>query len=143
VTRITTVLAVVAGALLVPSAASATPFPAVFGPPLPKYDAPALTRPTQTAVGDFDQDGGNDVLSGLAGDDCLSGGRGKDRLSGGPGNDTLSGGPGKNSYSGGPGNDRINARNHVNEKVRCGPGKDRARVDPGDRMFGCERVRRR
>ncbi|HEX6653803.1 MAG TPA: FG-GAP-like repeat-containing protein [Thermoleophilaceae bacterium] len=86
---------------------------------------------------------GNDVLSGLAGDDCLSGGPGRDRLSGGPGNDTLSGGPGTNRYSGGSGKDRINARNHVNEKIRCGPGKDRARVDPGDKTFGCERVRRR
>jgi hypothetical protein len=85
---------------------------------------------------------GNDVLTGLQGDDCLSGGRGKDRLSGGPGNDTLSGGPGKNRYSGGPGKDRINARNRVRETVRCGPGKDRARVDAGDRTVGCERVRR-
>lgn len=86
--------------------------------------------------------GGNDVLTGLAGDDCLSGGRGEDRLSGGPGNDTLSGGLGKNRYSGGSGKDRINARNRVSERVNCGPGKDRARVDAGDRTVGCERVRR-
>ena len=86
--------------------------------------------------------GGNDVLIGHAGDDCLSGGRGKDLLLGGPGNDTLSGGPGKNRYSGGSGNDRVNARNRVRETVKCGPGKDRARVDAGDRTVGCERVRR-
>lgn len=109
----------------------------------PKAGTRRGDRLTGTVAGDaLTGLGGNDVLSGLAGDDCLSGGRGKDRLSAGSGNDTLSGGPGKNRYSGGPGKDRINARNHVNEKVRCGPGKDRARVDSGDRTFGCERVRR-
>ena len=108
----------------------------------------AGTRRADTLIGTIAGDrltglGGNDRLSGVAGDDCLSGGRGKDTLSGGPGNDTLSGGPGKNRYSGGPGTDRINARNRVRETVKCGPGKDRARVDKSDRTVGCETVRRR
>jgi hypothetical protein len=110
----------------------------------PKAGTRRADRLTGTVAGDaLTGLGGNDVLSGLRGDDCLSGGRGNDRLSGGPGKDTLSGGPGKNRYSGGSGNDRINARNRVSEEVTCGPGKDRARVDPGDRTVGCERVRRR
>jgi hypothetical protein len=62
VTRITTVLAVVSGALLIPSVASATPFPAVFGPPLERY-MQDMSRPTQTAVGDFDQDGKLDMAA--------------------------------------------------------------------------------
>ena len=109
----------------------------------PKGGTRRADRLTGTIAGDSLKGlGGNDVLTGLAGDDCLSGGRGRDRLSGGPGNDTLSGGPGKNRYSGGSGKDRINARNRVSERVNCGPGKDRARVDAGDRTVGCERVRR-
>ena len=87
---------------------------------------------------------GNDVLSGLAGDDCLSGGRGKGpALTGWTGERRARpAGRGRTATRAARGKDRINARNHVNEKVRCGPGKDRARVDPGDRTFGCERVRR-
>jgi Ca2+-binding RTX toxin-like protein len=85
---------------------------------------------------------GNDRLSGGSGNDRLSGGRGKDRLKGGGGNDALVGGPRTNRYSGGRGRDRINARNRVAETIRCGPGRDRAKVDAADRTIGCERVRR-
>jgi Thrombospondin type 3 repeat/RTX calcium-binding nonapeptide repeat (4 copies)/FG-GAP-like repeat/Bacterial TSP3 repeat len=83
---------------------------------------------------------GNDRLSGGDGDDTLKGGRGRDRLSGGNGNDALVGGPGRNRYSGGSGRDRISARNTVAETIRCGRGRDRARVDAADTTIGCERV---
>jgi Ca2+-binding RTX toxin-like protein len=63
-------------------------------------------------------------------------------MKGGRGNDALVGGPGKNRYAGGSGRDRINARNRVAETVRCGAGRDRARVDAADHTIGCERVRR-
>ena len=67
---------------------------------------------------------GHDCLIGQGGDDRLSGQEGFDRLTGGAGRDLLEGGPGANAYDAGPGRDRVLARNHRAETVRCGPGKD-------------------
>jgi hypothetical protein len=113
--------------------------------------------------------GGNDVMTSYAGDDCLSGGDGSDRLvagdgkdslkgdngndrlygqggndslSGGAGDDGINGGTGTNRYYGRSGNDRIYANNGVAERVDCGSGVDRAKVDESDTVVGCERVRR-
>jgi hypothetical protein len=87
--------------------------------------------------------GGNDRLFGGAGNDRLSGQAGRDSLDGGRGNDTLTGGSGVNSYSGGAGNDTVNARNRKRDTVNCGAGRrDRATVDKGDRVRGCEKVTR-
>lgn len=95
--------------------------------------------------------GGGDRIRGAGGHDCLLGGRGNDkllgeagddRLTGGSGNDVLTGGSGTNGYDAGRGNDLVIAANGRRETVRCGPGKDRARVDRSDRAFGCERVTR-
>ncbi|MDQ4048584.1 MAG: choice-of-anchor D domain-containing protein, partial [Actinomycetota bacterium] len=97
-------------------------------------------------------DRGNDVASGGQGNDRLTGGGGKDRLNGdsgndilagGSGNDRLTGGKGRNRYSAGSGRDAVNARNRRRERVDCGPGRDRARVDRSDRVRRCERVTRR
>jgi Ca2+-binding RTX toxin-like protein len=78
--------------------------------------------------------GGNDVLVGLAGDDCLSGGAG---------NDTLRGDAGLDRFDGGAGNDAINSRDGRRETVTCGTGRqDRVTADRGDRLIGCEIVRR-
>ena len=87
----------------------------------------------------------SDKLYGKAGNDKLSGKDGNDVLSGSSGNDMLNGGTGKNRYSGGSGNDVISAANgRRNERVDCGSGsKDRATVDRGDRVKGCERVKRK
>ena len=95
--------------------------------------------------------GANDRLKGRGGNDCLIGGPGSDRLLGGPGLDRLTGGPGRdrlfgnggrNAYDAGPGKDFVDAVNGRAETVRCGAGRDRARVDVKDRVRGCERVRR-
>ena len=86
--------------------------------------------------------GGNDVLSGGAGNDRLSGGPGDDRLAGGDGEDMLVGGSGHNSYDAGAGADDVHARNGRRETIDCGPGRDIARIDRGDRVRRCERVRR-
>jgi hypothetical protein len=101
-----------------------------------------------------------DVLSGGPGDDRLSGGFGSDRLFGDDGNDVLKGGtrndvlfggpgddqllpgPGADRVSAGAGNDVVNARDGVRERIDCGPGSDRARVDRRDRVSGCEQVAR-
>ena len=73
--------------------------------------------------------GGRDVLHGLAGGDCLSGGHGADRLDGGPDGDHLKGGRGR---------DHVDAKDGDRDVVRCGPGRDRARVDRKDQVRGCE-----
>jgi hypothetical protein len=61
-------------------------------------------------------------------------------LTGGRGDDRLSGGSGVNAYDAGPGADCIDAPNGRPELVRCGSGRDRARVDRRDRVRGCERL---
>ena len=86
---------------------------------------------------------GNDRLQGNSGNDLLIGGPGRDRISGGRGNDRLRAGPGRNRLRGGAGNDRLNAVNGKIDRVNCGSGRDRARVDSFDRVRGCERVRRK
>ncbi len=83
--------------------------------------------------------GDHDCLIGGRGDDQLRGQQGFDRLIGGRGKDVLIGGPGVNAYDAGPGSDYVAARNGKRELVRCGPGRDRARVDRRDRVRSCER----
>jgi Ca2+-binding RTX toxin-like protein len=92
---------------------------------------------------------GDDCLSGGLGGDLLAGGDGDDRADGGPGadlvrgdsgDDRLIGGPGRDRLQGGPGADRVNARDGSRDVVRCGPGRDRARVDAIDSVAGCELV---
>jgi hypothetical protein len=114
------------------------------------------TNKSETLTGGDDGDvilgfGGKDRIRGRRGHDCLLGGRGSDvirgergndRLTGGRGRDVLVGGPGLNAYDAGPGNDYVNARNGRRERVRCGRGRDRARVDRRDRVRSCERVSR-
>jgi Ca2+-binding RTX toxin-like protein len=86
--------------------------------------------------------GGHDCLLGDRGNDVLRGELGNDRLTGGRGADTLAGGPGVNAYDAGPGPDFVDARNGRRELVRCGSGRDRARLDRRDRARGCERISR-
>jgi RTX calcium-binding nonapeptide repeat (4 copies) len=88
-----------------------------------------------TAAGDLIiGEGGRDRLKGLESADCLRGESAADVLVGDAGTDLLVGGPGR---------DRIRAVDGERDRVRCGAGRDRARVDAGDRVAGCERVRKR
>jgi RTX calcium-binding nonapeptide repeat (4 copies) len=87
--------------------------------------------------------GGHDCLIGGSGADSLLGEEGFDRLIGGRGRDRLVGGPGRNFYDAGRGRDFVDAANGRSEHVRCGPGRDRARVDRGDVTVGCETLVRR
>jgi hypothetical protein len=93
--------------------------------------------------------GGNDTIRGLGGNDRLLGGRGRDELFCGRGADTLVGGPGSDSLTGGRGrdvlggrggNDLLWARDGVRDTVNGGTGRDRARVDRGDRKLGIEKL---
>jgi Ca2+-binding RTX toxin-like protein len=77
---------------------------------------------------------GADSLRGNSHENVLVGGRGSDRLSGGAGYDRI---------DAGPGDDGIQARDGTIDAVRCGSGRDRARLDGLDFFTGrCERVRR-
>lgn len=81
---------------------------------------------------------GGDCLVGGTGGDRLLGEDGHDRLTGGKGSDRLVGGAGVNAYDAGPGRDFVDAANGRPELVRCGPGRDRAKADPGDDLRSCE-----
>jgi len=83
-----------------------------------------------------------DCLWGGTGKDRISGGAGNDRLHGSTGGDVLRGGPGRDRIDGGFGSDVIYARDGRNDVIDCGPGRDRAVVDRGDRLRRCERVQR-
>ena len=85
---------------------------------------------------------GDDADAGVAGNDRLFGNAGNDLLVGGPGRDRMRGGAGHNRLRGGSGADRLNAVNGTRDRVNCGRGPDRARVDRIDRVRGCEHVRR-
>jgi hypothetical protein len=86
---------------------------------------------------------GDDHLFGEGGDDVLHGQTGDDVLDGGPGDDLLRGGYGNDRLRGGPGDDLVQARDGMVDSIDCGPGNDRASVDPEDRVTRCERVTRR
>jgi Ca2+-binding RTX toxin-like protein len=70
----------------------------------------------------------------------LHGGNGHDRLIGGQGADNLTGGRGADAISGGRGRDLLRAIDGSRDRVSCGPGADRAKVDGIDRVKGCERL---
>jgi hypothetical protein len=85
---------------------------------------------------------GDDTLDGGDGDDTLDGGRGEDLARGGAGDDRLVGGSGADRLEAGPGKDSVDAVDGKRDVVRCGDGRDRARVDAVDSLAGCERVTR-
>ena len=90
---------------------------------------------------------GKDSLYGKKGNDRLIGGKGADHLSGAGGNDKISAGKGRGTIQGGKGRDRINAskRGPATKWIRCGPGRDRARVNRNERRKAkrgsCNRIR--
>ena len=86
---------------------------------------------------------GSDRLLGRGGRDRLDGRTGRDCLDGGGGRDTLKGGPDSDKIIAGPGADRIKARDGSRDRIFCGAGRhDLAIADRGDRLSGCEIVRR-
>jgi serralysin len=93
---------------------------------------------------------GRDLVTGGAGNDWIRSGHGNDRVHGGAGhdqlvgifgNDTFYGGKGNDLLGGGPGHDRLNG-GPGRDLLRCVEGRDTAHADRGDRLRGCERVRR-
>jgi hypothetical protein len=49
-------------------------------------------------------------------------------------------GPGRSHVYGGPGSDTIYAANGEKDTIDCGPGQDRAVIDPFDVVHNCEVV---
>ena len=66
--------------------------------------------------------------------------RGDDLLSGGPKRDYLRGGGGHDTIKGHGGRDFLVARDHRRDVVRCGRGRDLAKVDRIDQVRRCEDV---
>ncbi len=83
-----------------------------------------------------------DLVKGGRGRDNLRGASGKDELRGGPGKDRLNGGSSRDVLKGGAGNDVIKAADFRPDKVRCGGGKDKVKVDSRDKVSrNCETVK--
>jgi hypothetical protein len=86
---------------------------------------------------------GKDLLFAGPEGSAFEGEEGGDRLVGSQRKDFLDGGPGKDKIFARRGNDLIDALDRKKDRVICGAGKrDRASVDFGDRIKGCERGRR-
>ncbi len=89
---------------------------------------------------------GNDRSNNLVGtpdSDTIYGYGGADRIHAWGGNDTLRLGTGKDYSEGGRGDDRIRAVDGSKDDIYCGPGSDRTRANPGDKVAGgCEKVTR-
>jgi extracellular elastinolytic metalloproteinase len=112
----------------------------VYGAPTPTCFGRPATRRGSSAANRLVGTSGNDVIVGLGGNDRISGRGGRDFICGGDGNDTLTGGPGRDGLAGGNGNDTLYARDGVRElALYGGPGTDRARKDPADRLVNVER----
>ena len=84
--------------------------------------------------------GGRDTLIATPDGSTLHGGNGHDKLIGGNGADNLTGGRGADVISGGNGRDLIRAIDGLRDRVDCGPGVDRAKVDGIDKVKNCERL---
>jgi hypothetical protein len=84
--------------------------------------------------------GGRDTLTATPDGAFLHGGNGRDRLIGGARADNLTGGRGRDLIRGGKGRDLVRAIDDFRDRVSCGPGFDRAKVDGIDRVRGCERL---
>ena len=113
-----------------------------------------------TGFDDLDGGAGDDRLLGQADSDALNGGDGNDRIEGGDSADRIAGGRGNdvliagaandivtdsggsNRVDAGAGADVISVRNGRRDVVSCGAGKDRISADRGDKLKGCEKVRR-
>ncbi len=96
----------------------------------------------------IDAGDGADLVQGSSGHDDLDGEGGRDRIEGGPGDDTLGGGPDRDTIFGGAGGDRLfghagrdllSAADGDHDRLDCGGGDDRSRVDRHDTSDNCER----
>lgn len=85
---------------------------------------------------------GKDTLTAPRDGGVLHGGAGRDRITGGPAADNITGGRGNDLIGSGKGNDLVRAIDGTRDRVNCGAGKDRVKVDGIDKLNGCERLLR-
>jgi RTX calcium-binding nonapeptide repeat (4 copies) len=86
---------------------------------------------------------GRDILAGGSGGDWLDGGPETDKIYGEGGDDRLRSGGDRNRLDGGTGDDVIFARNHRQDRIACGSGRDRVVADRTDIVsVDCENIRR-
>ena len=87
---------------------------------------------------------GNDGANTLVGTpkgDTIYGYGGADRIEGRGGGDALRLGGGSDEGYGERGDDYISAVDGTEDIIHCGPGSDRARANPGDKVAeGCEKI---
>jgi hypothetical protein len=89
---------------------------------------------------DLDGGRGADEIVGGDGPDRLRGRAGDDLITGGRSGDGINGGAGSDDVFAGAEDDRVAVNDGQRDIVRCGPGRDRVRVDSRDMVRGCERV---
>jgi hypothetical protein len=83
---------------------------------------------------------GDDLLKTGRGGGLMVAGRGRDEVIGGGGLDLIAAGPGRDRVRAGGSRDLVLAADGIRDRIFCGRGPDLARVDPRDRVRGCERV---
>ena len=91
----------------------------------------------------LDAGDGDDRVEGGPENDVARAGAGRDFVNGGSGRDRLVPGPGVDRVLGGSGRDGIRVRDRTRDRVSCGGGRDSVLADRIDRLFRCERIRRR
>jgi Ca2+-binding RTX toxin-like protein len=84
--------------------------------------------------------GGKDHLTATPEGAVIHGGEGRDTIAGGPGPDNITGGEGKDLIRAGKGRDIIRAIDGTRDRILCGPGLDKVKVDTIDKLKGCERL---
>jgi Ca2+-binding RTX toxin-like protein len=83
---------------------------------------------------------GRDTLIATPDGAVLHGGNGRDSLAGGRKSDNLTGGRGSDRIRGGKDRDLIRAIDGTRDRVHCGGGFDKAKVDGIDSVKGCEKL---
>jgi Ca2+-binding RTX toxin-like protein len=84
--------------------------------------------------------GGKDRLTATPEGGVIHGGEGRDTITGGPGPDNITGGEGRDLIRAGKGRDIIRAIDGTRDRILCGPGFDKVKVDSIDKFKGCERL---
>jgi len=108
---------------------------------LPDYSRASFDGPLNVPTSIYGE-AGPDLLTGGRNMDYLDGGPGADALFGAAGDDQLSGGGGIDTFNAGPGNDEVDAIDrNPGEQIRCGRGRDLARMDLKDLDRDCESFR--
>jgi Ca2+-binding RTX toxin-like protein len=84
--------------------------------------------------------GGNDRLTAAPEGGVLHGGEGRDVITGSARRDSITGGEGRDLIRAGGGRDIVRAIDGTRDRINCGGGFDRVKVDTVDKLKGCERL---